>query len=119
MFTGMKSRLPRKYATMMHSAPSSHLSSWTCLAGCEYVDPGPPVSGAAPLNVCVHLPWTTTPSYAAVCQCQPSPNPQETFARSPRRRRLDSPHHRHLQAGLLGIEGFPWNVVVRREGTLG
>src|SRR5207253_8431897 len=90
--TGLKSSLPWKYTATMQSPPSSHLSSWTCLAGCDHTDPGPPVCGAAPLKVCVNLPWITTPSYAAVCQCQPpSPFPQETFAGSPRRPCLDSP----------------------------
>src|SRR5713101_7177005 len=116
MFTGMKSRLPWKYATMMHSAPSSHLSSWTCLAGCEYADPGPPVSGAAPLNVCVHLPWTTTPSYAAVCQCQPESQPAGNFctiSEAPslhavhRGPQLGFPHTTNIiSPGCLGSTGF-------------
>src|SRR5690349_20584016 len=64
--TGLKSSLPWKYTTMMQSPPSSHLSLWTCLAGCDHADPGPPVCGAAPLKVCVNLPSTTTARYAAV-----------------------------------------------------
>jgi hypothetical protein len=59
--TGMKSSLRRKYTTTMQSAPSSHLSSWTCLAGCDRTDPGSPVCGAAPSKICVNLPWITTP----------------------------------------------------------
>src|SRR5262245_8371538 len=59
--TGLKSSLPSKYANSMQSQPSSHLSSWTCPAGCDHTDPGPPVCGAAPLTVCVALPWITTP----------------------------------------------------------
>jgi hypothetical protein len=54
--TGLKSSLPWKYTTIMQSPPSSHLSSWTCLAGCDHTDPGPPVCGAAPSKVCVNLP---------------------------------------------------------------
>src|SRR5260370_17882620 len=73
--TGMKSSLPWKYTTTMQSPPSSHLSSWTCPAGCDHMDPGPPVSGAAPLNVCVNLPWTPTPSSAALCQSLHAPMP--------------------------------------------
>src|SRR5579864_3648942 len=107
MFTGMKSRLPRKYATMMHSAPSSHLSSWTCLAGCEYVEPGPPVSGAAPLNVCVHLPWTTTPSYAAVCQCQPESQPAGNFCTISEAPSFGFPDTTNIcRPGCLGLRGF-------------
>src|SRR5260370_4055464 len=59
--TGLKSSLPSKYANSMQSQPSSHLSSWTSPAGCDHTDPGPPVCGAAPLTVCVALPWITTP----------------------------------------------------------
>jgi hypothetical protein len=33
--------LPWKYTTTMQSPPSSHLSSWTCAAGCDHTDPGP------------------------------------------------------------------------------
>src|ERR1700746_1918255 len=107
MLTGMKSRVPWKYATMTHSAPSSHLSSWTCLAGCEYVDPGPPVSGAPPLNVCVHLPWTTTPSYAAVCQCQPESQPAGNFCTISEAPVFGFPHTTHIcRPGCLGLRGF-------------
>src|SRR5690348_13045029 len=81
MFTGMKSSLPWKYTAMIESPLSSHLSLWTCLAGCDHTDPGPPVCGAAPLKVCVNLPWITTPSYAAVCQCQPESMPAGYFCR--------------------------------------
>src|SRR4029077_5095438 len=70
-FCVLKSSLPWKYTAMVQSPPSSHLSSWTCVAGCDHTDPAPPVCGAAPSKVCVNLPWITTPSYAAVCQCQP------------------------------------------------
>ena len=57
----LKSSLSWKYTAMMQSPPSSHLSSWTCPAGCDHTDPGPPVWGAAPSKVCVNLPWITTP----------------------------------------------------------
>src|SRR6266851_8927501 len=77
----MKSSLPWKYTTTIQSPPSSHLSSWTCPAGCDHTDPGPPVCGAAPSTVWVNLPWTTTPSYAAVCQCQPESIPAGNFCR--------------------------------------
>ncbi len=50
MSTGLKSSLPWKYTTMMQSPPSSHLSSWTCLAGCDHTDP---IQGALPMSVSV------------------------------------------------------------------
>src|SRR5216683_3195985 len=107
MFTGMKSSLPWKYTTTMQSPPSSHLSSWTCLAGCDHIDPGPPVSGAAPLNVCVNLPWTTTPSYAAVCQCQPESIPAGNFCRISEAPSFGFPHTANIcSPGCFGSTGF-------------
>src|SRR5258708_35621689 len=110
MFTGMKSSLPWKYTTTMQSAPSSHLSSWICLAGCDHMDPGPPVSGAAPLNVCVNLPWTTTPSYAAVCQCQPESMPAGNFCTISEAPSFGFPHTANISSpgclGYLGSTGF-------------
>src|SRR5713226_8933405 len=107
MFTGMKSRLPWKYATIMQSAPSSHLSSWTCLAGCDHMDPGPPVCGAVPSKVCVHLPWTTTPSYAAVCQCQPESQPAGNFCTISEAPSFGFPHTTDIcRPGCLGLRGF-------------
>src|SRR5713101_7825360 len=107
MFTGMKSSLPWKYTTTMQSVPSSHLSSWTCLAGCDHMDPGPPVSGAAPLNVCVNLPWTTTPSYAALCQCQPESIPAGNFCTISEAPSFGFPHTTNIiSPGCLGSTGF-------------
>src|SRR5690348_13379814 len=88
-------------------APASHLSSWTCLAGCDHMDPGPPVFGAAPWNVCVNLPWTTTPSYAAVCQCQPESIPAGNFCTISEAPSLGFPHTANsCSPGNLGSTGF-------------
>src|SRR5215510_6641068 len=106
MSTGLKSSLPWKYTTMMQSLPSSHLSSWTCLAGCDHADPGPPVCGAAPLKVWVNLPWITTPSYAAVCQCQPESMPAGNFCRISEAPSLGFPHTTNIiSPGCLGSTG--------------
>src|SRR5256712_13205299 len=91
----------------MQSPPSSHLSSWTCLAGCDHTDPGPPVCGAAPLKVCVNLPWITTPSYAAVCQCQPESMPAGNFCRISEAPVFGFPHTPNISSpGCLGSTGF-------------
>src|SRR5215471_6149432 len=104
----MKSRLSWKYTTMMQSLPSSHLSSWTCLAGCDHTDPGPPVCGAPPLTVCVNLPWITTPSYAAVCQCQPESMPAGNFCRNSEAPWFGFPHTVKIcnPGYFLGSMGF-------------
>src|SRR6266852_1733988 len=92
---------------MMQSPPSSHLSSWTCLAGCDHTDPGPPVCGAAPLKVCVNLPWITTPSYAAVCQCQPESMPAGNFCRISEAPSFGFPHTANIcSPGCFGSTGF-------------
>src|SRR5215467_3419168 len=108
MSTGLKSSLPWKYTTMMQSPPSSHLSSWTCLAGCDHTDPGPPVCGAPPLNVCVNVPWITTPSYAAVCQCQPESMPAGNFCRNSEAPLFGFPHTTNIISPgyFLGSMGF-------------
>src|SRR5260370_9287232 len=119
----MQSRLPWKYKTMMQSPPSSHLSSWTCLAGCDHTDPGPNVCGAPPLEVCVNLPWITTPSYAAVCQCQPESMPAGNFCRNSEAPWFGFPHTAKICSpgyflGSMGFHGMaslvvkvPWAVL--------
>src|SRR5215831_6316834 len=116
MSTGLKSSLPWKYTTMMQSPPSSHLSSWTCLAGCDHTDRGPPVCGAAPLNVCVNVPWITTPSYAAVCQCQPESMPAGNFCRNSEAPWFGFPHTAKICSpgyflGSMGFHGMASLVV--------
>src|SRR5216683_4993138 len=112
----MKSSLPWKYTTTMQSPPSSHLSSWTCLAGCDHTDPGPPVCGAPPLKVCVNLPWITTPSYAAVCQCQPESMPAGNFCRNSEAPWFGFPHTAKICSpgyflGSMGFHGMASLVV--------
>src|SRR5215472_4067961 len=116
----MKSRLSWKYTTMMQSPPASHLSSWTCLAGCDHADPGPPVCGAAPLKVWVNLPWITTPSYAAVCQCQPESMPAGYFCSINEAPSFGFPHTTNIiSPGCLGSTGFHGmaSLVVKVSGA--
>src|SRR6266849_9082210 len=100
----------------MPSQPSSHLSSWTCLAGCDHTDPGPPVCGAAPSKVCVNLPWITTPSYAALCQCQPESMPAGYFCRISEAPSFGFPHTTDIISpgwfsGSTGFHGIKSPVV--------
>src|SRR5260370_25027468 len=98
---------PEFYPLPLHDALPISLVIMALSRRLRIRGPGPPFLRCRPLEVCVNLPWTTTPSYAAVCQCQPESMPAGNFCTISKAPSFGFPHTTDIiSPGYLGSTGF-------------